>query len=125
MSGLRAFFEAYGNSFTKGPAAIAAFYAEPCITARAGSVRFSPARKDTETFFATVDANYRERGFRQGAILFIIEQSLGANSAIATIQWAYKDAVGRTLWESTFSYNLYKLGADWKILLQTMHDHAA
>jgi hypothetical protein len=125
VSGLRAFFEAYGDSFTKGPAAIAAFYAEPCITARAGSVRFSPTRKDTEIFFATVDANYRERGCRQGAILFIIEQSLGANSAIATIQWAYKDAAGRTLWESTFSYNLYKLGAGWKILLQTMHDHAA
>jgi hypothetical protein len=125
VSGLRAFFEAYGDSFTKGPAAIAAFYAEPCITARAGSVRFSPTRKDTEIFFATVDANYRERGFRQGAILFIIEQSLGANSAIATIQWAYKDAAGRTLWESTFSYNLYRLGAGWKILLQTMHDQAA
>ena len=125
MNGLRAFFEAYGDSFTKGPAAIAAFYAEPCITARAGKVRLSPTRKDTEAFFTGVDANYRERGFRQGAILFMIEQSLGANSAIATIQWAYRDALGRTLWESTFSYNVYKLGGGWKILLQTMHDHGA
>jgi hypothetical protein len=125
VRGLRAFFEAYGDSFTKGPAAIAAFYAEPCITARAGSVRLNATCRDAEAFFSGVDANYRERGFRQGAMLFMIEQSLGANSAIATIQWAYKDAGGRTLWESTFSYNVYKLGGDWKILLQTMHDRVA
>ncbi len=122
MSDLRAFFDAYGESFTKGAAAIAAFYAEPCITARAGSVRLNATRRGTETFFAGVDANYRERGFRQGAILFMIEQSLGANSAIATIQWAYRDAGGKKLWESTFSYNLYRFGGNWKILLQTMHD---
>jgi hypothetical protein len=122
VNGVRAFFEAYGDSFTKGPAAIAAFYAEPCITARAGNVRLNATRQDTETFFAGVDANYRERGFRQGAIVFLIEQSLGANSAIATIQWAYRDARGGTLWESTFSYNVYKLDGGWKILLQTMHD---
>jgi hypothetical protein len=122
VNGLRAFFEAYGDSFTKGPAAIAAFYAEPCITARAGNVRLNATRQDTETFFAGVDANYRERGFRRGAIVFLIEQSLGANSAIATIQWAYQDAGGGTLWESTFSYNVYKLDGGWKILLQTMHD---
>ena len=122
MSDLRAFFDAYGESFTKGAAAIAAFYAEPCITARAGSVRLNATRQDTETFFAGVDASCRERGLKRGAILFMIEQSLGANSAIATLQWAYKDAGGRTLWESTFSYNLYKFGGNWKILLQTMHD---
>jgi hypothetical protein len=122
VSGLRAFFEAYGDSFTQGPAAIAAFYAEPCITARAGSVRLNATRQDSEAFFAGVDKTYRERGFRQGAILFLIEQSLGANSAIATIQWAYRDAAGKTLWESTFSYNVYRLGGGWKILLQTMHD---
>ena len=122
MSDLRAFFDAYGESFTKGAAAIAAFYAEPCMTARAGSVRLNATRRDTETFFAGVDASYRERGFRQGAIVFLIEQSLGANSAIATIQWAYQDAGGGTLWESTFSYNVYKLDGGWKILLQTMHD---
>jgi len=124
MSEVRSFFDAYGDSFTKAPAAIAAFFAEPCITARAGEVRLHPTRKDSEAFFAAIAANLRERGFRQGAILFLIEQSLGANSAIATIQWAYKDADGGTLWESTFSYNLYKLGGEWKILLQTMHDHA-
>ncbi|MGQ0545300.1 MAG: hypothetical protein ACT4P3_08215 [Betaproteobacteria bacterium] len=122
MSEIRDFFEAYGGSFAKGAAAIAAFYGEPCITARAGTVRLNTTRKDTESFFAGVDANYRDRGFRQGAMLSFAEQSLGVNSAVATIRWAYRDGAGETLWESTFSYNLYRQGGNWRILLQTMHD---
>lgn len=125
MSEARAFFEAYGDAFARGPAAIAAFYGEPCITARAGSVRLNATRRDAEAFFSGVDANYRERGFRKGAMLSFIEQSVGRNSAIATVHWAYQDANGRTLWESTFTYNLYRFDGTWKILLQTMHDHAA
>jgi hypothetical protein len=49
-------------------------------------------------------------------------QVLGANSVLATVRWAYKDASGKTLWEWTFSYNLYKSSGAWKILLQTLHD---
>jgi hypothetical protein len=34
---LESFFDGYRASFADGPKAIAAFYAEPCVTARAGS----------------------------------------------------------------------------------------
>jgi hypothetical protein len=119
LSEVRAFFEAYGEAFTKGPAAIAAFYAEPCIIARGGVVSAHAGRLDVEKYFRAAGDGSR------GAILFLIEQSAGKNSAIATVQWAHRDARGKAAGESTSSYNLYRFGGEWKILLQTMHDHGA
>ena len=46
----------------------------------------------------------------------------GPNSALATVQWAYKGACEEMLWKTTFSYNLYRRDGVWKILVQTMHD---
>lgn len=125
MSEVRSFFEDYGDAFTKGATVIATFYGEPCITARGGNVRVNATRKDCEAFFATVDRTYRERGFRSGRMLSFAEQFVGANSALATIAWAYDDSRGKTLWESTFTYTLYRFGREWKILLQVMHDDAS
>jgi hypothetical protein len=34
MFDAKPFFDAYRDSFPSGPAAIASFYAEPCLTAR-------------------------------------------------------------------------------------------
>ena len=42
------FIEAYRDSFSHGPSAIAEFYSEPCVTARMGVVRVHPTRNDTE-----------------------------------------------------------------------------
>ena len=115
------FIEAYRDSFSQGPRAIAEFYSEPCVTARMGVVRVNATRNDTELFYAEVDAGYRARGFTHGDILAIDVQPLGSNSALATVQWAYKGACEELLWKTTFSYNLYRLDGVWKILVQTMH----
>jgi hypothetical protein len=119
---LKAFFDAYRESFSKGPAAVAAFYSEPCITARMGVVRAHPANADTTALFAEVDKQYRGRGYTHADCASFDWRSLGANSALATIRWAYKGAAEGTIWETTFSYNLYRRNGAWKILLQTMHD---
>jgi hypothetical protein len=119
---VEAFIGAYRDSFSQGPRAIAAFYSEPCVTARMGVVRVNPTRTDTESLFAEVDEKYRAAGFTHGDILALDVQPLGASSALATVRWAYKDARGKALWETTFSYNLYRRDGAWKILVQTMHD---
>ena len=116
------FIEAYRDAFSHGPKAIADFYAEPCVTARSGVVRVNPTRHDTEMLFAEVDATYRTRGFTHGDILTIDVQPLGANSALATVQWAYKGACEELLWKTTCSYNLYRRDGIWVILVQTLHD---
>ena len=116
------FFEAYRDSFSHGPSAIAEFYSEPCVTARMGVVRVNLTHADTELLFIEVDAGYRTRGFTHGDILSMDVHSLGSNSALATVQWAYKGACEEMLWKTTFSYNLYRRDGVWKILVQTMHD---
>ena len=116
------FIEAYRDAFTRGPSAIAEFYSEPCVTARMGVVRVSSTRKDTESFFAEVDATYQARGFTHGEILRLHVEPLGSNAALATVQWAYLGACEELLWKTTFSYNLYRSQGLWKILVQTMHD---
>ena len=119
---MTSFFSAYRDAFSKGPAAIADFYAEPCVTARTGTVRVNATRKQTQVIFADIDRRYRAKGFTHGEMLSLEAKPLGANSVLATVHWAYKGAAGTTLWETTFSYNLYRYERGWKILLQTMHD---
>jgi hypothetical protein len=116
------FIGAYCDSFSRGPSATAEFYSEPCVTARMGVVRVNGTRNDTELFFAEVDAAYRARGVTHGDILAMDVQPLGSNSALATVQWAYKGACEEMLWKATCSYNLYRRDGVWKILVQTMHD---
>ena len=116
------FIEAYRDSLSRGPSAIAEFYSEPCMTASMGVVRMNPTRNDTELLFVQEDARDRARGFTHGDILTIDVRQLGANSALATVQWAYKGACEEMLWKTTFSYNLYRRDGVWKILVQTMHD---
>ena|ERR1700752_2250224 len=116
------FIEAYRDSFSQGPSAIAEFYSEPCVTARMGVVRVNATRSDIAGLYAEVDAEYRARGFTHGNILTMDVQPLGANSALATVQWGYMGACEELLWKTTFSYNLYRRDGVWKILVQTMHD---
>jgi NTF2-like protein (DUF6841) len=118
----KAFFDAYRDSFVEGPPAIATFYSEPCVTARAGVVRVNHTHADTTALFAEVDRQYRARGFTHADYEVLESRSLGANSVCATICWSYKGADGATIWQTTFTYNLYKRVGAWKILVQTMHD---
>ena len=121
-SDLRTFFDGYNASFGKGPSSIANFYFEHCITARIGNVRLNATKANTEAFFSQVLQRYHSQGFHHGSISSFDSRPIGINSVIVTIKWAYKDSNDKTLWEWTFSYNMYKSGGAWKILLQTMHD---
>ena len=122
MHDLKTFFNAYRDSFPKGAAAVAAFYSEPCITARSGVVRVHQSNADITALFEDVDKQYRDRGYTHADYASFESRTLGANSALATIRWAYKGPDGKAIWETTFSYNVYRQGSVWKILLQTMHD---
>jgi len=121
MEPLSAFFGRYLAAFSN-PAQIATFYNEPFIAARGGAIRLSSTKKEIEAFFKEIVEKYRAKGFDGGKLLAIDATELGVNASRATVRWAYQDRAGRTLWESTFSYNLYSVGRAWKIILQTLHD---
>ena len=116
------FIDTYRAALGQGPRAIAAFYAEPCVTARLGVPRLNATRRDTERFFTDLDAAYRARGFTHADVFTMDVHPLGSRSALVTVQWAYKGACDELLWKTTFSYNLYRFDGVWKILVQTMHD---
>ena len=93
------------------------------MTARAGVTRVNPSLADTATLFAEVNKQYRARGFTHADYEVLDTKELGANSALATLNWSYKNDAASTLWQTVFSYHLYrKPSVGWKILLQTMHD---
>ncbi|HEX7632468.1 MAG TPA: hypothetical protein VF388_10065 [Lacunisphaera sp.] len=123
-SELRSFFADYGASFLKTEVEVASFYHVPCLTARQGKVQLNATRSECEAFFAQVLRQYRAMGSAQGEMRSLKSESHGANSTVAIITWAYKNATGQVLWESTFTYTLYKGAEGWKILLQAMHDAA-
>ncbi|HKU95877.1 MAG TPA: hypothetical protein VJR58_11395 [Vineibacter sp.] len=119
---IKAFFDAYGDTFAKKPAIAATFYSEPCITARSGVVRAHASHADLAALFAELDKQYRDRGYTHTDYVSFDWQSLGVNGGLATLRWAYKDPEERAIWHTTYSYNLYKRDGAWKILMQTMHD---
>jgi len=121
MEPVSVFFERYLAAWSN-PIQLARFYNEPFIAARGGAIRLNRTRKDVEGFFREIDEKYRAKGFDGGKLLAIDVTELGVNGSRATIRWAYQDRAGRTLWESTFSYNLYGVDGAWKIVLQTLHD---
>lgn len=122
MNEIRRFFDDYNAAFGRTSADIAEFYAAPCITARVGTATLNTTREDTAVFFASVLEKYRAMGCTRGEVVNLESQPLGVNSTLATVRWAYKDDAGKSLWEWTFSYNLFRVDGAWKILLQTMHD---
>ena len=119
---VREFFDAYEIAFAEGATAIAAFYAIPCVFARGGVVRFVHTDDDFAELGGQIDAQYRERGFHSAKYVALGAQDLGINSKFVTLRWAYLDKTDSTIWETTFSYNLYKQKDGWKVLMQTIHD---
>jgi hypothetical protein len=117
-----AFLDAYRDSFRVGPAAVASFYAEPCITARSGLARAHPSQVETTALFTEIEGQYQSRGFTHADYVLLGSEPLGANSFLATVQWTYRNAASHPLWVSTVTYNVYRCDGDWKILVQTMHD---
>jgi hypothetical protein len=87
-----------------------------------GVVSVNTTLKDIHLLFTEIDERYRAKGFTHADILSLEIRPLGSNSILATVHWAYKGARENTLWETTFSYNLYRRDGVWKILVLTMHD---
>ena len=116
------FFDAYVESWPKGPAAISEFYAEPCLSARGGGLKAHLLRADLASLFDAVDKQYRARGYAGGERRSFDYRPLGENTALVTIRWAYTNSSGQPIWETTFSYNVIKQPGGWKIYVQTMHD---
>jgi hypothetical protein len=87
-------------------------FAKVGAVARAALERHAPDAAN----FAEVFQRYRDRGAVRGRILSLDGFEAGLNSDIATVRWAYLDDAGDPLWESMFTYNLYRFPDGTKIV---------
>jgi hypothetical protein len=120
---VQGFFETYANTFASiDGAAIAKLYHAPCVTVRGdGSVLCLQTREEAQAFFQKVADGYYREGFRGGPFANLIVVPIGTRSALATLDWEMlrEDKTVIRRWRQ--SYNLLRVGAEWRILAATFH----
>jgi hypothetical protein len=119
---LTTFVEGYRAALSQGPRVLAALYAEPCVTAQKGIVRVHATREEIERRADDLHAGYRTRGVTHGDVRSVEVRRLGADSALAVVRWAFMGACDELLWTTTCSYELYRYGGAWKIVVETVHE---
>jgi hypothetical protein len=120
---VRGFFETYANTFASiDGAAIAKLYHAPCVTVRGdGSVLCLQTRDEVQAFFQKVADGYSREGFRGGPFANLHVAPIGTRSVLATLDWEMlrEDKTVIRRWRQ--SYNLLRVGTEWRILASTFH----
>lgn len=120
---LQAFFDAYGRAFEALDAPrIAAFYTVPCMSMRGdGSLHVFRSREEIEAFFRGVAQSYHAEGMRRSQARNLEAAAVGGKSTLATMDWVLYRADGSEIRRWRQSYNLARLGGEWRIMLSTFH----
>jgi ketosteroid isomerase-like protein len=117
------FFEDYTRTFDeRDGAAISMFYHVPSLTMRADmSTHCFQSREEVATFFQAVSDSYAREGNQGGRFCNLVVQSIGARSALATLEWQLKRLDGTVVREWRQSYNLIRPDDRWQIFVSTIH----
>jgi hypothetical protein len=117
------FFEDYTRTFDGGDgAAISMFYHVPSLTMRADrSTHCFQSREEVAAFFQAVSESYAREGNEGGRFRNLAVQSIGARSALATMEWQLKRLDGTLVREWRQSYNVIRPDDRWQIFVSTIH----
>jgi ketosteroid isomerase-like protein len=117
------FFEDYVRTFDgRDGAAISMFYHVPSLTMRADkSTHCFQSRDELATFFQAVADSYAREGNEGGRFRNLVVQSIGARSALATVEWQLMRLDGTVVREWRQSYNLIRPDDRWQIFVSTIH----
>jgi hypothetical protein len=108
------FFEDYTRTFDERDGA--------AITMRADmSTHCFQSRVEVATFFQAVSDSYAREGNQGGRFCNLVVQSIGARSALATLEWQLKRLDGSVVREWRQSYNLIRPDDRWQIFVSTIH----
>jgi hypothetical protein len=120
---VRRLFETYATTFASiDGAAIAKLYHAPCVTVRGdGSVLCLQSREELQAFFQKVADGYYREGFRGGPFVNLEVVAIGMRSALASMDWEMLREDNTVIRRWRQSYNLLRVGAEWKILASTFH----
>ena len=120
---IHTFFQAYNQAFaTIDGRRIAAFYHAPCVTVRVdGSIHCLQRDADLRQFFQEAVDVYRLEGYEKSHFLKLETASIGSRSILATMDWELMRSDDSLIHSWRQSYNLVRIGEEWKILLSTFH----
>jgi hypothetical protein len=105
-----------------GETARPSLYHVPSLTMRADkSTHCFQSRDEVATFFQAVADSYAREGNEGGRFRNLVVQSIGARSALATVEWQLMRLDGTVVREWRQSYNLIRPDDRWQIFVSTIH----
>jgi len=97
------------------------FYA-PTVNVKNGSVVAILNSDDVLDYLRNLAISYREQGLKKANLVSLDVKVLGWWSTLVTVHWIIDHTNGSILRDFHTSYNLFKNGDGWLILMTTNHD---
>jgi Domain of unknown function (DUF4440) len=128
LSEMQSFFQGYARAFDAGDVdRIASLHYAPCLKIHGdGSIECLSTPEAVRTFFRDLTGRYRARGdeHHAGRFLDLEVVPIGAQAALASLTWELQRKDGSVYRRFRRSYNIVRMGSDWKIVAATAHrDH--
>jgi hypothetical protein len=104
------------------PERLAKYFYTPTVNIKNGSVVAISNSSDVLAYLRSLVISYREQGLKKANLVNLDVKMLGWWSALITVHWIIDHTNGSILRDFHTSYNLFKNGDSWLILMTTNHD---
>jgi hypothetical protein len=119
------YFQAYAEAFNRFDGERIAYFLNcPCLLVSGAAAHWLTTPETIQANTEALLAFHRAQGFGRATTSNVIVRPMGANLALAEVQWTVERADGTVLWTFRNTYNLADFGGGWKILASTTHGEA-
>ena len=121
------FFSDYFTNYAKcyddfDPERLSKYFYAPTVNVKNGSVIAISNSSDVLAYLRNLVISYREQGLKKANLAGLDVKMLGWWSVLVTVHWIIDHTNGSILRDFHTSYNLFKNGDDWLIVMTTNHD---
>jgi hypothetical protein len=98
------------------------FYHTPCFIYKSQTLFANLTEQVKVRYFSELLESYRQQGYANAEIPHIGVKTLGADSALVTVEWVCKradDSIALDFWDT---YHFIRLHNTWKILGDTVYE---
>ena len=123
IADIEGFFQQYASAAEAlGVNSLASFHHPPFLHIHGdGRIECLSTHEAVREFFELLADKYAERDHGGARFLDLEVKPLGSATALASLTWEQFRADGSVYRRSRRSYNLIRVGADWKIVVATAH----
>jgi len=101
---------------------LANYFYVPMVNVKNGTVSAITSAEELSAALKSMLAGYREHGYKKGNVIDVQIMEMGTWSVLATVHWVIDKTDGTILRDFNSTYNLFKDGEAWKIVVTTNHD---